>query len=184
MPHTPLFKAVKHGNLSAARQLLESGANPNESGDDRAPLRVAAERGDVPMLRLLLERGAQVNDGIAHGWAALAAAALANHVDAVRVLLAAGASHDLRPEGYALLNWLEWSGPKDAQRVRVIKTLRDAGAKKQPQWWLELRWRITYRWTRALRSIGIKTGIAQPPGPPPIPLPPGESPTTDSGESK
>ena len=70
MPHTPLFKAVKHGNLSAARQLLESGANPDESGDDRAPLRVAAERGDVPMLGLLLERGAQVNDGIAHGWTA------------------------------------------------------------------------------------------------------------------
>jgi ankyrin repeat protein len=184
MPHTPLFRAVKHGNLSAARQLLESGADPDESGNDRAPLRVAAERGDVPMLRLLLERGAQVNGGTAHGWTALAAAALANHVDAVRVLLAAGASHDLCPGGYPLLNWLEWSGHRDAQRVRVINTLRDAGAKKQPQWWLEIRWRITYRWTRVLRCIGMKKGIAHPPGPPPIPLLSVESPTKDSGENQ
>jgi hypothetical protein len=184
MLHTPLFRAVKHGDLSAARRLLDAGAHPDESGDDRAPLHVAAERGDVSMLRLLIERGARINGDLENEWTALAVAALANHVDAVRVLLAAGASPDLRREGYPLLNWLDWSGPKDAQRARVIQVLRDAGARKQPQWWLELRWSIAYRWARAIRHIGVRKPIRQPPGPPPIPLPPRNSPTTGSGENQ
>lgn len=128
--NTTLFRAVKRGDLAAARDLLTTGADPNESGSDRPLLNVAAERGDVPMLQLLLERGAQVNRVSEHGWTALAAAANANHVDAVRTLLKAGGSVDQRPAGYALLNWLEWSGAEDARRAAVVRMLRDAGAKR------------------------------------------------------
>jgi hypothetical protein len=164
----------------AAKQLLNAGAHPDESEGDRAPLTVAAERGDLPLLRLLIERGAEVNGGRESSWTPLAAAALANHADAVQLLLSAGALPDPHPSGYPLLNWLEWSGPENAQRVRVIEVLRNAGAKKQPQWWLEFRWGIACRCAGILRRIGVRTRIRQPPGPPPIPLPPGKTPVTDT----
>jgi hypothetical protein len=52
-----------------------------------------------------------------------------------------------------VLNWLNWSGHKDAQRARLIQILQEAGAKKQPRWWLEIRWGIAYRWTRVIRFL-------------------------------
>ena len=162
----PLVKAVKYGDLATARALLDAGADPNES--DGLAVSVAADCGNLPMLRLLVERGARVDFVTRHGWTALAGAALRNHGSAVRFLLSAGASPDIRPFGYPLLNFLDWSGPHDGQRPNVIKMLQEAGARKQPQAWLNLRWKMEYRWSHVLRWFGISKPVRMPPSPPPI----------------
>jgi ankyrin repeat protein len=177
MAPSSLFRAVKHGDLLRARQLLDAGADPNVSAD--AVLCLAAGRGDVPMCRLLVERGAAVDGNPVGGWTPLAVAALADHAEALRFLLSEGASPDVRPQGYPLLNWLDWSAPRNAQREQVVQFLREAGARKHPQWWLDFRWDLAYRWTRALRRLGIWKPIRQPPGPPPIPLPSARTDETD-----
>ncbi|MEP6504808.1 MAG: ankyrin repeat domain-containing protein [Betaproteobacteria bacterium] len=74
------------------------------------PLHAAADRGDVATLRkLLAEAAVRVDAPDAAGRTALLHAVLAQHLDAVRVLLAAGADAD-RPDGAGLT-------PRDAARA-------------------------------------------------------------------
>lgn len=58
---TALTYAVKHQEYEIARQLLDSGANPNPvvSYDmEDAPLALAAHQGDFDLVRLLIAHGA------------------------------------------------------------------------------------------------------------------------------
>lgn len=61
----PLYAAVKDGHLAAARQLLESGANPNhcvlEYSLRTTLLDAAIEQGNDEILKLLIDFGADVN---------------------------------------------------------------------------------------------------------------------------
>jgi len=56
----------------------------------------AAERGDAAAVRSLLEDGADVNERRGDGRTAVTAAALGDHVEVARVLIAAGADVDLQ----------------------------------------------------------------------------------------
>lgn len=61
---TPLCAAVRHGQVSKARFLLESGADASlADSQSETPLYIAATRGDAEMCKLLLGAGAQVDTG-------------------------------------------------------------------------------------------------------------------------
>jgi len=109
-----LHAAVKRGDLSAMRRLLERNpalANARSETDARGtfPLHVAAEGGQAGAARLLLEYGADVaardleNEAIPLGWAAFFGRA-----EVVEILLNAGSEpsqrnkHGLTPLGCAV----------------------------------------------------------------------------------
>ena len=55
---------MKYGDVLRARQLLQSGVNPDDPAecmDGRTPLTVAATRGNTVLLRLLLDFGARAD---------------------------------------------------------------------------------------------------------------------------
>ena len=165
-----LFRAVKHGDVLAARQLLRRRDSRDSDGIPDNLLSVAAWRGDTKMIQLLLEAGAKVDAAPVGDWTPVVAAAAANHVAAVRLLLAAGALVDVRPDGYPLLNWLEWAGYRTARQETIVRLLREAGAKSTSRWRLRWAWRLRYLWFRALRWLGFKSRIGPPPSGPPIPV--------------
>jgi hypothetical protein len=97
----PIVEAVANRCLNATRLLLDAGADPNlywTDGEVRSPiaLQLAAQADDVTTLRLLLSRGARVTEFGGDGQTATVAAASANAVRALTVLLAAGASPSAR----------------------------------------------------------------------------------------
>lgn len=55
----PLIEAAKHGDVAAARALIDSGTNVNVHGNEQkwTPLNHAAGRGDLAMVKLLVENG-------------------------------------------------------------------------------------------------------------------------------
>jgi len=60
--HTPLTRAVLQSDYASMRQLILSGADPNEFDDYRmTPLLWAIMRDDINGVRLLLENGADPN---------------------------------------------------------------------------------------------------------------------------
>lgn len=153
MPHTALYKAVKHGDVITVRRLLVGGSDPNESyGEFYSLLSVAAARGNTPVVRLLLDAGAKLNSF------AVQVAAFGNHAKTVRLLLTAGAPTDPGRGGTPLLNALKWSGFSREQQQRVRQLLREAGARELPDWYLRWRWSVRYGWRwrfrRLLYSIG------------------------------
>ena len=94
-----LQSACKHGNLDAARVLLDLGLDPNIGGISVAyhgnystPLEAAACNGNLPVARLLIEKGADINKrGLNH--TALSGAVKAKDEPMVAFLLQNGA-HD------------------------------------------------------------------------------------------
>jgi hypothetical protein len=142
---TPLFKAIKRGDVTEVRRLLMSGADPNEAADFWTPLAYAAAHGNTPIVTLLLQSGAKPT------WSAVQSAAFGNHARTVRVLLAAGADVDPPPGETPLLNGLKWSGFTQEQQARVRQLLRDAGGRELPEWYLRWRWTVRYGWRWRLR---------------------------------
>ncbi len=57
---TPLFYAAAAGDTPMTRQLLDKGANPNQSGQSIPPLGAAATASSVDVVKLLLAAGAEV----------------------------------------------------------------------------------------------------------------------------
>jgi ankyrin repeat protein len=81
--NTPL-EAVFAGDLDRLRELIESGADVNES-DEQTPLVEAAQNGRLDMVEVLLKAGADVNFGGI--WVPLCAAVRGKNLD---ILEAAG----------------------------------------------------------------------------------------------
>jgi len=136
---SPLFKAIKHGDVIDVRHLLTSGADPNEGMPGFwTPINFAAACGDTPIVTLLLEAGAKPTSY------AVQTAAFGNHARTVRVLLAAGADVDPPPGQTPLLNALKWSRFTQEQQARVRQLLREAGRRELPEWYLRWRWTVRY----------------------------------------
>lgn len=103
-----LVYAVYHSPLAFVRQLLESGANPNEPVDDGFPPIIAAlscaraepgagRRTDVDdILRLLLSFGADPNQRGVNDYTPLHMAVAEGNISAIRILLDGGADPALR----------------------------------------------------------------------------------------
>ena len=69
---TPLLIACENGDIRAARNLLNNGADVNRANKKgETPLYVACERGHVDAVRLLLEKGADVERVGESGWTPL-----------------------------------------------------------------------------------------------------------------
>ena len=85
-----LARAVTRGEHDVAKQLLDSGTDPN------GPYRItllhhAVRRGDLEMVRLLTTAGANLESTSRDGWTALARADADGEADIVAQLLSAGA---------------------------------------------------------------------------------------------
>ena len=91
----PLFTAVRKGNLSAVRKLLEYNAALETRHD--APLTVATEAGNIPIMKALLESGgrADVERTYSKLNPCLFIAAALGHADAVILLIAHGADPEI-----------------------------------------------------------------------------------------
>jgi hypothetical protein len=75
--NTPLYKAVKEGNLSKVKRLLDHGADPNIYNDHHlTPLHQAAYWGETEIVKLLLKHGARTDLDNGRGWTALHSAAV------------------------------------------------------------------------------------------------------------
>jgi ankyrin repeat protein/predicted O-methyltransferase YrrM len=103
---TPLHSAARYGAMSAARFLLEQGADPNardERGD--APLHLASIFSYDDMVELLIRYKADVDLLNAQGQAPLILASLYGNAPSIRSLLAGGAQINIRDtEGSTLLH--------------------------------------------------------------------------------
>ncbi len=84
----------------------------------------AANDGDLKKLRAALKLGTPVNVKSKRGFTALGLAARENHLEALKILIAAGADVNAT---YWDRTWLHWSSLSG--QIKVVKLLIDAGAK-------------------------------------------------------
>ncbi|XP_048865095.1 ankyrin repeat domain-containing protein 50 [Brienomyrus brachyistius] len=133
-----LMDAVCTGSAGVVELLLAHGAAPEvQDAQGQTALIAAARHSQVGALRVLLgwagrhgETGLRlINHADAEGWTALRAAAWAGHVEAVHLLLEAGAAVDgCDSEGRTALRAAAWGGHDE-----VLLTLLDKGARvEQP----------------------------------------------------
>lgn len=83
---TPIQRAAKEGDLHTLRQLVDSGADPNEG----APLLYAVFSGKKESVIYLLNKGANPNQ-VSHGYSMLFHAIFHNQWDIARILVERGA---------------------------------------------------------------------------------------------
>ena len=126
-PQTPLIGALLHNDRSAAKQLLESGADPNEGQFfGMPPVLLAIVRQDLDLVRLLKAKGADVSVRDRSGSTALMWAAFSETGEAATVeeLLRLGADPAAANHaGETALDWALRRGDTPAAAA-----LRKAGA--------------------------------------------------------
>ena len=116
---TPLLFAARHGDIASARQLLNAGADIDETGaDGNSALVLAAMSGHPRLAEFLLARGANPDSNGA-GYTALHAAILRADPSLARMLLAWGADPNAR---------LSRSTPVPRWTYEFVFTLREKGA--------------------------------------------------------
>jgi len=125
---TPLLIACENGDIRAARNLLNNGADVNRANKKgETPLYVACERGHVDAVRLLLEKGADVERAKESGFPSpgatpLYAASFNGQINAVRLLLDNGAEVDRATKNGATPLWIACHlGHVDVARLLLEK---------------------------------------------------------------
>ena len=91
---TPLLAAIANDYINVARLLVDAGADVNADCHNGSALQVTAAKGDEEMLRLLLGKGARTEPK--SGQSPLMLAAANSHLEAVRILVQAGADVNVR----------------------------------------------------------------------------------------
>lgn len=123
---TALHCAAESGELSTIRELLGTGLNVDIRNDyGRTSLHCATLSGHTSAMQFLLERGADIDAKCKNGWTALGCAVgLPRTLEAVRVLLANGASTAIRYEfGFTIIHQAAILG-----FVEALQPLLDYGA--------------------------------------------------------
>ena len=89
-----LINAIANANLDAAKQLLESGANPDAVVNGNAPLMLASKLGNLDLVKMLIDHGASVDNNALNSErrTPLMVAINSDNADVVGFLLAKGAS--------------------------------------------------------------------------------------------
>lgn len=123
---SPLFEAVKKGDLAEVEALLAKGADVNARDEiGRTPLHMAVMRGSKDIVQLLLAKGANVNTKSTAGFTALHLASL--HRGVAELLLKMGADVNAKADGANGITPLhmaaQMTGAKD-----VAELLLDNGA--------------------------------------------------------
>lgn len=120
-----LLEASENGNIKAAEQALEEGANV-EVIDDRGmkPIHWASFRGHCDIVRILIDKGANVNGTNSALWTPIMHASLEGHEEIVNLLLEKGANINSKTSvsGTALM----FASGKG--HFEVVKILLDSGA--------------------------------------------------------
>lgn len=114
---TPLGLACVNGSAPMVARLLAAGADPNAAAQT-PPLVLCARTGSAPAVQALLERKADVHAREPHrDQTALMAAAAEGHVEAARLLLAAGA--DVRARARVTRVVINRANPNDVLAAMV-----------------------------------------------------------------
>jgi uncharacterized protein len=124
--NTALQVAVKADKVDVARALLEAGAKPNVQCENGAtPLGISANGGKMDLIKLLLSHGADPDiKGGPHEIRPLMRAAMKGHLEAMRVLLAAGADIEaLSADDYTAL-----IAAANERQTESVKLLLEYGA--------------------------------------------------------
>jgi len=132
---TATMLAALHGNLDVVRLLVEKGAEVNRPG--WTPLHYAAVSGNVDLLRYLLDQNAYIDAQSPNRTTPLMMAARHDHVDAVRLLVAAGADPTPRNDtGHDAADYLVANDkPEEARwlRERAAEFARRYGTLERPR---------------------------------------------------
>lgn len=137
---TPLYLAVHRGHMAAAVALLVAGADTRLSPVHGSVVHIAAYKGHVGILRALIEHGADVEAAdFPRKETALHDAAKQNKIEAVDVLLAAGANIEARNhKGWTPLHGAAIYASRDTV-VSLLKHGADVNAKddhgETPLYW-------------------------------------------------
>ena len=87
-----LHIVIRKGDLEAVRNLLETGADVNATGNELFyPLHIAVSQGYMDIVKLLLEHQAQVNVKDSYDSTPLHIAVLKGHTDIIKLLIVYGA---------------------------------------------------------------------------------------------
>lgn len=123
LPDAARFSIViEQGNVSAAREWLDSGLAPDFEGRVIGTgLMIAAWYGNISMMELFLARGADINKTNAFGEQALQHAAWQGHLDAVRWLVARGARINREGKEWAALHYAAFAGHVDVVRYLLTQ---------------------------------------------------------------
>lgn len=119
---TALMYTALHGNVEAAQELLERGAQVNRTG--WTPLHYAATGGDLAMVRLLLEHHAYIDAESPNRSTPLMMAARQRHEAVIRELIGAGADPTgINEAGLGAADYAQRRG--DAELARWIRAKSD-----------------------------------------------------------
>ena len=115
------------GDTAGVNELLDRGADVNESDGANTPLLLAAWEGHHDTMRALLARGADVNSRETYfGWTALMTAARDGHNTTVKILLEHGADvNAVGKDGNTALMLA-----RELSRTEIVRLLKRAGAKR------------------------------------------------------
>jgi predicted acyl esterase/ankyrin repeat protein len=114
---TPLYYAVKSGNMEIIKSLMEAGADVNAGS--RLPLFTAVEQDNLSMAEYLITHGADVN--APEGWTALQMAVSTSTIEMVKLLIAKGADINVG-------SWPPLHGAVDKGRRDIVELLIKEGA--------------------------------------------------------
>ena len=123
-----LIRLIKHADLAAIQNALESGVDANlENKYGYNLLMVAAAKGSVAVGQLLISKGADVNRATPYGTTAVGLAVISGHIRFLKLLLEHGANPNCLLNDIIIDKWIpvcQFDPKKEAAIVTLLKEYR------------------------------------------------------------